>query len=200
MRTLKLSSRARTISLILLLAVIIAILLSSGCKSQLLSNNNPQHRINTAQLSSSLAQLDKQLSSTEPLLQGLKDSISDTDYLLLQSTAADVLQLRSTLHGLINSAGGLNQFLINTEQVELLYLKAGESYARARAIIQKNWQILPLDSQMTLKSLDAEIMALEKNINQLNLTNKTDMTAIMLDVVGVAAVTLKALSLAGVLL
>lgn len=184
------------VSVIFLLVILI---LNTGC-DQSSRSRATQYLVNTARLASSLKQLDAQVMSTHKAINQLEQHMAPDDFVTLQKTAQDVLQLRNTLHEMIQRAGGLKQFLINAEQVSLFYLQGGERYARARAIIEKNWSELPRTSQSELMSFDRQVIVLDDAFRQLMVKpDGTDITQLMTDVVTISTATAKVLMMAGVL-
>lgn len=176
----------------------IMLTLLNGCQPQL--EKSKHYAVNTAVVTQSLIQLDSQFDKTDATIMNLMGALNDQDFQALIATARELKQLRKTVHETLQASGGLPQFLINAEQVKKLYLKGGDSYTRARVIIEKYWGGLPQSTQLQLLVFDKQAIRLNNAMTQLlKAPDGSDITKTIQDIIAVGAAAAKVLVIAGVL-
>jgi|GEM_PF-6596491 len=180
-------------------ATLIILLMLMACQPQQLEKGK-HYAIKTATIIDALQMLDTQFEATDLVVIQLLEQLNTEDIAILSQTAMELKQLRKHIHGLVSQSGSLTQFVLNAEQIKRLYLKGGESYSRARGIIEHHWGELPLDAQVQLIQFDRQMSYLLLTMVELNTKiNGSDATQAVQDIVSVSAAAVKILMMTGVL-
>ena len=184
---------------VLFVLALLALVVLLGCQEEQLQKSKV-YAVNTAAVANSLTELDKAFDKTSQVVNGLFDRLTQQDIVALSQSVNALQQLRNSIHKTIQASGGLTQFLINAQQLQQFALKGGESYARARAIITKYWDVLPASEQTQLLLFDNQVTHLQQAVMQLQkVPDGTDITQTVQDIISIGAATARVLVMTGVI-